>query len=94
MDDIRVIVVVSGFMIVALIGAAIGAYIEREKRPAPNWGECRYWIKGDGEGLPNIPLPYGWTLTDALFLKSLLIKYYRVGCVLLYGSEDTGVSEV
>ena len=53
--------------------------------------EDRFYIKGDaGE---NIPLPYSWTLSDALNLRDLLVNRYMVGCKLLYGN-DQEVNEI
>lgn len=48
--------------------------------------DSRFYIKGDaGE---NIPLPYSWTLSDALNLRDLLVNKYMVGCKLLYGNDQ------
>ena len=51
-----------------------------------------YYLAGDTEE-SKIAIPYNWTLSDALFLKRLLIERFQVGAMILYGNKN-GTSKI
>lgn len=99
MNNYALTITIAALLILALVAAAIGAYIERAVQTAARSThthddfENRYYIKGDLSG-ENIPLPYSWTMSDACFLRDMLRDKYMVGCVILYGNAERGLIEL
>ena len=94
MVDIASIIPVTCAFVVFMVGCAIGALIETKCNESAaqrvKTNDNRYYIKGDGV-VDDFPLPYSWTLSDAYYLRDLLRDKYYVGCVILYGNDESKV---